>query len=85
MIDEPLGRAIVQQMHQHWIGPELEARSLAGTLPADFQIKRCLIRLPKNAKPIVEFNEEITLRAKVKVPEDRHPKAGDIARLDDIE
>ncbi len=85
MIDEALGRAIVRQMHQHWIGPELEARTCAGTLPADFQIKRCLIRMPKNAKPIVEFNEEVTLRAKVKVPEDRQPKAGDIARLDDIE
>lgn len=85
MIDESLGRAIVQQMHQHWIGPELEARTRAGILPVDFQIKRCLVRLPKNAKPIVEFNEEVTLRARVKVPEDRQPTAGDIARLDDIE
>lgn len=85
MIDEALGQAIVQQMYQHWIGPELEARTRAGTLPPDFQIKRCLIRLPKDAKPIVEFNEEVRLCAKVKVPNDCDPKAGDFARLDDIE
>jgi hypothetical protein len=85
MIDEATGQAIVRQMHQHWIGPELEARARAGTLPADFQIRRCLIRLPRNAKPIVEFNEEVTLRARVKVPADCEPKAGDIARLDDVE
>ncbi|MBX9625759.1 MAG: hypothetical protein K2X82_18310 [Gemmataceae bacterium] len=85
MIDEALGRAIAQQMYQQWIGPELEARTRAGTLPADFQIERCLILMPKNTKPIIEFNGDVILRAKVKVPADRQPKAGDIARLDDIE
>lgn len=85
MIDEALGKAIVQQMHQHWIGPELEARTRAGNLPPDFQIRRCLIRLPRSAKPIVEFNEEVTLRAKVKVPDGCEPQLGDIARLDNIE
>jgi hypothetical protein len=70
MIDEATGQAIVRQMHHHWIGPELEARARAGHLPTDFQIRRCLIRLPTNAKPIVEFNEEVTLRARAKVPGD---------------
>ncbi len=86
MIDEETGKAIVRQMQQHWIGPELERRSKAGTLPPDFQVRRCLIRLPMNAKPIVEFNEEVVLTVKAKVPPlTREVKAGDIARLDDIE
>lgn len=86
MIDEATGRAIMQQMNQHWISPELERRSKAGTLPPDFQIKRCLIRLPVNAKPIVEFNEEVVLTARAKVPPlTREVTAGDIALLDDIE
>src|SRR5262245_4798622 len=85
MIDEELGKGIAQQMHQHWIGPELEVRAKAGKLPPDFQIRRCLIRLPKNAMPIVEFNEEVVLRAKVKVPDECDPKPGDTAYLGDIE
>ncbi|QEL14826.1 hypothetical protein [Limnoglobus roseus] len=86
MIDEALGKAITQQMHQHWIGPELEARARAGGLPADFQIRRCLVRLPVNAKAIVEFNDEIVLIAKAKVPPlTREVKKGEIVRLEDIE
>jgi hypothetical protein len=85
MIDEATGQAITQQMHQHWIGPELEARIRAGTLAADFQIRRCLIKLPQGSKPIVEFNAEVKLRAKVKLPGHCKPEAGDVASLDDIE
>lgn len=85
MIDKSLGEAIVRQMHQHWIGPELDARNRLSTLPAEFQIRRCLIRLPKNASPIVQFNDEFSLSAKVKVAAGRHPVAGDTAWLDDIE
>jgi hypothetical protein len=85
MIDAETARAISQQMYQHWIGPELEARSKAGTLPVDFDIKRCLIRLPVGSPPIVEFNEEVKLSARVKVPDDREVKVGDPAYLHDIE
>ena len=85
MIDEGMGSCILHQMYQNWIIPELEARVGANTLPPDFQIKRCLIRLPKNAPPIVQFNEETTLTARVKVPIDRDVKIGDDAWLEDIE
>src|SRR5689334_13166656 len=85
MIDEDAGKTIVQQMHQYWIGPELDARTKAGKLPPDFKIRRCLIRLPNNAKPIVEFNEEVSLSARVKVPDDCEPKVGDIIFLDNVE
>lgn len=85
MIDEEASKAIVRQMHQHWIGPELDARAKAGSLPQDFRITRSLIRLPKNGKPIVEFNEEVSLSARVKVPDDCEPTAGDTACLDNIE
>jgi len=70
-------------MNQLWIAPELEARRKAGKLPPDFQIRRCLIRLPRSAKPIVEFNEEVTLTARVKVPDGREVNSGGIAYLED--
>ena len=85
MIDKSLGNAIAGQMYHHWIGPELEARARVGTLPLDFQMKQCLIRLPSNSRPIVEFNEEVALKAKVKVADDCEPKVGDTARLDNIQ
>src|SRR5947209_2309993 len=85
MLDAEMGKAITQQMSQHWIGPELEARAKAGTLPSDFQIKRCLIRLPIGSPPIVEFNEEVKLSVRVKVPDGREVKVGEAAYLHDIE
>ena len=85
MIEEATGNGILQQMYQHWIGPELESRAKSGRLPVDFQFRSCLVRLPANAKPIVQFNEEVTLRVRAKVSNDCNPVIGDIAHLEHVE
>lgn len=55
-------------MHKLWIQPELSRRAQAGTLPKDFRISRCLIRLPRDRAPIVEFNEEVHWIASARRP-----------------
>src|SRR4051812_14079612 len=45
-------------MYQRYIPPEIERRRAEGNLPADFAIMTCLIRLPKDQTPIIEFNGE---------------------------
>ena len=51
----------VKQFKTHWIEPEISRRKSEGLWPENFQVSRCLIRLPQNAPTIVEFNQEIRL------------------------
>jgi hypothetical protein len=39
--------------------PELSSRKAAVKLPEEFKVFECLIRLPENSNPIIEFNDEI--------------------------
>jgi hypothetical protein len=64
MLDEEGKKTFFLEMHKHWIEPELSKRRENGSLPENFMIYRCLIRLPKSNPPIVEFNDEIGWRAK---------------------
>jgi len=47
-----------QNWHNQWIEPELKRRFGAAGIPSDFKIRQCLIKLPKDSKAIVEFNNE---------------------------
>jgi hypothetical protein len=53
-------------IHQIWIEPELIKRETQNTLPKDFKIFQCLVLLPTDGPPIVNFNEEIKWVIKVK-------------------
>jgi len=66
--DEKAVGNLFEQVYKLWIQPELSRRGEAGTLPKDFRISRCLIRLPRNRAPIVEFNEEIGWIVSAKKP-----------------
>lgn len=48
-----------KQMHDFWIQPELDRRYGQTGVPDDFKIWECLIKFPKDQRPIVEFNDEI--------------------------
>jgi len=64
MLDAEGMQNVFDQIDKLWIEPEVNRRTEAGKLPDDFKIFRCLIRLPHNKSPIVEFNDEIGWTAK---------------------
>jgi hypothetical protein len=59
MLDENGVQNLFDQINKLWIEREISRRKEAGRLPKDFRIFRCLIRLPQDSPPIVEFNNEI--------------------------
>ncbi len=66
MLNEKGIQNLYNQIWKLWIEPEIQRRTQYGSLPEDFKISRCLIRLPKDKPPIVEFNDEISWIALVK-------------------
>lgn len=51
-------------IHSTYIQPEVNKRLLAGQVTGNFVVRECLIRLPREAEPIIEFNDEIGWLAK---------------------
>lgn len=58
MLDNQAAQNFFKHTHELWIQPEIERRRSEGILPDNFQIRECLIRLPQDKPPIVEFNDE---------------------------
>jgi hypothetical protein len=58
MLDEAGSQNFFNHTHDLFIRPELDTRKLENRLTDDFRIRECLIRLPQNKPPIVEFNNE---------------------------
>jgi hypothetical protein len=56
-----MGQEILKQALALWIGPELKRRKQLGVLPSGFKLSNCLIRLPQDQPPIIEFNGEIQM------------------------
>lgn len=65
-LDEEGARNFLDQIFKIWIEPEIARRPRTGELQQP--IDRCLIKLPRDRPPIVEFNDEIHWIAKVVVP-----------------
>ena len=76
---------LFEQSLKLWIEPEIAKRKRENKLPSDFKIDQCLIRLPQNSPPIVEFNQEGGLIARVKVRDPESIKKGDPVYLHQIE
>jgi len=55
-----------KQIMKLWVEPEIKRRRQTTGLPHDFKIFHCLIRFPKDRRPIVEFNNEIGWIASIK-------------------
>src|ERR1043165_1048782 len=72
------------QIDKLWIAPEVEKRRNNKSLPSDFKIFRCLIRLPQDKEPIVEFNDEISLVAEFETAPGEKIKAGDEVYLHQV-
>lgn len=66
VFDEKVARNLFDQIHKLWIKPELSRRKQIGNLPQNFIVSRCLIRLPNDKPPVIEFNEEIRWKASAK-------------------
>lgn len=58
---------LFNQVMKLWIEPEIRRRRQTDGIPEDFKIFRCLIKLPRDRPPIVEFNDEIGWVASVKI------------------
>jgi hypothetical protein len=66
VLDDEASKNLFNHIHKIWMEPEILRRKKTGSLPDDFQIFHCLIRLPKERPPVVEFNDEISWIASVK-------------------
>lgn len=64
--DEKAGQNLFNQVMKLWIEPEISKRKQKSILPEGFKIYRCLIRLPQDRDPIVEFNDEVKFIALAK-------------------
>lgn len=82
---DALQQGLFRSMQELWIQPEIDRRLSEGSIQPDFVVSRCLVRLPEGKLPIVEFNEEVTIHAIVKVPDGIHPNPGEPVGLDQIE
>lgn len=76
---------LFSQIYELWIEPEISRRKQAGSLPEDFKIFRCLIRLPKDKPPIVKFDHEIEWIASVKAAPSTSFKRGQRIFLHEIQ
>lgn len=85
MLDKKGQETLWQDLNRHWVMPEIERRKALGTFPPDFKIWKCLIRLSKDAAPIIEFNDEIEWHIKAKKPKGIAFNAGDEVYLHHIE
>lgn len=67
MLDEKGAQNLFDQINKLWIEPEVSRRKQAESLPKNFKIFRCLIKLPKDNTPIIDFNDEIKFVASLKI------------------
>ena len=59
MLDEQGMQTFSREIHTLWIQPELDRRFSETGIPAGFQIRQALIKMPHNQPAIVEFNDEV--------------------------
>jgi len=85
MIDEEGARNLFNHIFKLWINPEIQHRRKNGTLPKEFKILRCLIKLPKDRSPIIEFNDEIGWVASVKIAPGASFEKGQRVHLHEIQ
>ena len=58
-MDKKTIQNLFNDIKSKYIEPELKSRRDEGKLESDFKIQWCRIILPKNGRPIIEFNQEI--------------------------
>jgi hypothetical protein len=83
--DEKAVLNFFNQVMKLWIEPEILKRKQRGTpLPENFKMYRCLIRLPQDRDPIVEFNEEAELIALAKFAPGTVKKKGEFIYIHEV-
>ena len=85
MLDREAAGVFFKQINEMWIEQEVEKRRKSGALPEKFSIKQCLIRLPSDKPPIVEFNEEIGFEAMVRPAGGKEFVKGENVYLHDVQ
>ncbi|MBE7552458.1 MAG: hypothetical protein HS126_15420 [Anaerolineales bacterium] len=74
-----------EELLAEWVEPEVIRRKSEGSLPKDFKMYRCLIKLPKEQPPIIEFNDEISWRLTIKLAPGVSKREGEIILLHEVE
>ena len=85
MLDKKGAKNLFDQVYELWIKSEILGRKQTGSLPENFKIFRCLIRLPKDRGPIIEFNDEIKWVVLAKSAPGTSFKKGETVFLRDIQ
>jgi hypothetical protein len=85
MFSEIGAQNLFKQINSMWIEPEILRRKEAKTLPENFKLWRCLIKLPKAQLPIIEFNDEIKWKAWLKLVPGTTLKSGQAIYLHEVE
>jgi hypothetical protein len=82
--DEKASSNFFNQVVKLWIEPEISKRKQKGILPKNFKMYRCLIRMPQDRDPIVEFNNEVRLKALAKFAPGTVKKRGEFVYVSEI-
>ena len=85
MLSEKGAQNLLNQINTIWIEPEVLRRKEAKTLPENFKLWRCLIKLPKGQPPIIEFNDEIKWLAWLKLVPGMTLKSGQAIYLHEVQ
>jgi len=85
MLSETGAQNLFKQINSMWIEPEVLRRKEAKTLPEDFKLWRCLIKMPKAQSPIIEFNDEIQWKAWLKLVPGTTLKSGQAIYLHEVQ
>jgi hypothetical protein len=84
VLDDVGRQNLFDSIHRIWIAPELKRREELGILRSDLKISSCLIRLPRNQSPIVEFNNEISWTVETIPVSEAGFTEGQLVRLADV-
>lgn len=84
MLTPEAGQNLLRQIGDLWVNPEIERRKKTGRLPPGFKFKSCLVKLPLNRPPIVQFNEEVSWVVEVTLPKPRGFRKGEPIYAHDI-
>lgn len=82
--DKKAGLNFLNQVMKLWIKPEISKRKQRGILPENFKMYRCLVRLPQDRDPIVEFNDEVEFTALTKLAPGTVKKKGEFIYIHEI-
>ena len=84
-MDADFGSKLVENTLRDFIRPEIDRRRAEGTMSSGFSWNKALVRFPSDSKPMVSFNGEFGLEARVATRENPNWAEGQSVTLFDLE